>query len=177
MCAWTEPASSAITARAALVRRRLTGGGAVGLTALAVGLAVVLASKPEPGPARWPETPRPLATMPLHPAATGRTVRPRQPGRVVHSQHHVEAGLVDVTIRELRDPALFRRTLAEAGVPAVVSFGEFCRPTSDQSQISRQLVHVLKQSTKDGKVVLTISFGRHVGGSNSTSASCPRAAA
>ncbi len=64
--------ASAITARARArrLRRRLTGAGAVGLTALAVGLAVVCPpAKARPGPLA-PRPPRPLATMPLHPAAT-----------------------------------------------------------------------------------------------------------
>jgi hypothetical protein len=30
---------------------------------------------------------------------------------------------VDLTLRELRDPALLRQTLADAGVPAIVNFG------------------------------------------------------
>jgi hypothetical protein len=35
-------------------------------------------------------------------------------------------GLVYVDIRELQEPALLRQTLARAGVPAIVTFGEFC---------------------------------------------------
>jgi len=35
-------------------------------------------------------------------------------------------GLVYVDVRELREPALLRQTLARAGVPAIVTFGEFC---------------------------------------------------
>jgi len=38
-------------------------------------------------------------------------------------------GLVYVDVRELREPALLRQTLARAGVPAIVTFGEFCAGT------------------------------------------------
>ncbi len=150
--------ASAITARARArrLRRSLTGAGAVGLAALAVGLVVVWPAGQSPARSAAPDT----ASSIGHDASPSSG---HQAGRSVHvnldawSVNTTSAGLVDVTIRELRDPARFLRTLAEAGVPAVVSSGEFCRPTSDQSQIARQLVHVLKQSTNDGKVVLTIN--------------------
>jgi hypothetical protein len=150
--------ASAITARARTRRRRrrMSGAGAVGLAALAAGAVIA-----------WPggqnlARPADAGTA----SSVGRDAAPssgHQTARSVHvnldawSVNTTPAGLVDVTIRELRDPALFLRTLAEAGVPAVVSSGEFCRPATDQSQIARQLVHVLKQSTNDGKVVLTIN--------------------
>jgi hypothetical protein len=38
------------------------------------------------------------------------------------------SGQVTVTIRDLKDPALLRQTLAEAGVPAIVTSGEVCAP-------------------------------------------------
>ena len=153
--------ASVIIARARGRRRRRGLAGAAGLT-LAIALAVGLVSLPLARPAgqntarsAGPGT----ASSGGHdaPVSSG-----HQTARSVHvnldawSVNTTPAGLVDVTIRELRDPALFRRTLAEAGVPAVISFGEFCRPATEQSQIARQLVHVLRQSTNDGKVALTI---------------------
>jgi hypothetical protein len=36
------------------------------------------------------------------------------------------AGQVELTVRELQDQALLEQTLADAGVPAIVNFGEFC---------------------------------------------------
>jgi hypothetical protein len=91
----------AITARARTRRlRRLSGAGAAG-TALGVGLALALSS----GPA---------APRPVHVNLDAWSV------------NTTPSGLVDITIRELLDPALLRQDLADAGVPAVVTFGEFC---------------------------------------------------
>jgi len=149
--------ASAITARARTRRRRrrMSGTGAVGLAALAVGLVTA-----------WPGGQSPARSAdPGTASSVGRDAAPssgHQTARSVHvnldawSVNTTPAGLVDVTIRELRDPALFIRTLAEAGVTAVVSSGEFCLPATTQSRFTRQLVHVLRQSTNGGKVVLTI---------------------
>jgi hypothetical protein len=46
------------------------------------------------------------------------------------SVNTLSGGLVYVDIRELREPALLRQTLARAGVPAIVTFGEFCTGAS-----------------------------------------------
>jgi RNA polymerase sigma factor (sigma-70 family) len=57
-------------------------------------------------------------------------------GRSVHvnldawSVNSNPGGTVTVTLRELRDPAVLRRVLAQAGLPAVVSFGKFCVPVT-----------------------------------------------
>lgn len=59
-----------------------------------------------------------------------------QAGRSVHvsleawSVSTTANGHVELTVRELRDKALLERTLAEAGVPAIVNFGEFCAPVN-----------------------------------------------
>jgi hypothetical protein len=167
-----DRSASAIIARARARRRRrgLAGAAAVGVTALAVALAVGLVGLP----LAWPAS-RPAARSDASPARSagpgtassiGHDVSASSggdTGRSVHvnldawSVNTTPAGLVDVTIRELRDPALFLRTLAKAGVTAVVSSGEFCRPATSQGQLARQLVHVLRQSTNGGKVVLTIN--------------------
>jgi hypothetical protein len=45
---------------------------------------------------------------------------------------------VYVDVRELQNPGLLRQTLADAGVPAIVTFGEFCTGpdgTGDLTQI------------------------------------------
>jgi len=151
---------SAITARARArrLRRCVTGAGAVGLAALAA--VLVIAWPGGQSPARSAD---PATASPGLPALSAAPSAGHGPARSVHvnldawSVNTTPAGLVDVTIRELRDPALFRRTLAKAGVPAVVSSGEFCRPATNQSQIGQHLVHVLKQSTSGGKVMLTIN--------------------
>jgi hypothetical protein len=80
------------------------------------------------------------------------------PGRPVHvsldawTVSTTSTGQVDLTIRALEDQALLERTLAEAGVPAIVSFGEFCG-TTDQADN------------------LTHATGRHFLGAPVTSAS------
>jgi hypothetical protein len=63
-------------------------------------------------------------------------------------------GLVDVTVRELTDPAAMRHALAKAGVPAYVSFDKFCQPKSrrDLPQINAVLGH----STSGHAVLMTI---------------------
>lgn len=119
----------AITARARArrLRRALPGVGAAGL-ALGIGLALTLAGNP-------------------------------QAARAVHvnldawSVNTTSAGLVDVTIRELKDPALLRQALADAGVPAIVIFGKVCTATSGDLP---QLPQVLSKSAGPGDVVLTI---------------------
>jgi hypothetical protein len=49
------------------------------------------------------------------------------------SVNTLSSGLVYVDIRELQEPALLRQTLARAGVPAIVTFGEFCTGASGGS--------------------------------------------
>jgi hypothetical protein len=156
--------AAAITARARTrrLRRRLTGAGAVGVAALAVALVGLPLARPAGHQSAGSASPAPdRSAPPARSASPGSSAS--SGGRSVHvnldawSVNTTPGGLVVVTIRELQDPALFRQTLAEAGVPAVVSVGEFCRPATNQSQITQQLIHVLKQSTSGGNVMLTIN--------------------
>jgi hypothetical protein len=64
------------------------------------------------------------------------------------------SGTVYVTIRELRDPAALRAALAKAGVPAVVSFGEFSG-ASRQAELP-QLHQVLGITNRSAGLLLTI---------------------
>ena len=121
------PGAITARARARRLRRGLAGAGAGGL-ALATGLALALSGGP--------------------PAA-----------RAVHvnldawSVDTTPAGLVDVTIRELTDPARLRQALADAGVPAVLTFGTVCTATSGDLP---QLPQVLHKENGGSGVVLTI---------------------
>jgi hypothetical protein len=63
------------------------------------------------------------------------------------------SGLVYVDIRELQEPALLRQTLARVGVPAVVTFGEFCTGASDGSTGSLQQV-LGKSPAGGGKITI-----------------------
>jgi hypothetical protein len=63
-------------------------------------------------------------------------------------------GLVYVDVRELRDPVLLRQTLARAGVPAVVTFGEFCTGASGADTVN--LRQVLGRAALGGQARLTI---------------------
>jgi hypothetical protein len=97
-----DRSADAIAARARRRRlgRGLSGAGAAGV-ALGVGLAVALSGGQQ-------------------------GVRPVHVNLDAWSVNTTSSGQVNVTIRDLRDPALLRQTLADAGVPAIVTSGEFC---------------------------------------------------
>jgi hypothetical protein len=61
-------------------------------------------------------------------------------------------GLVNVTIRELKDPAGLSKTLADAGVPVVLTPGPVCT-SGDEPQLSR-VVHKLPG---DGALAMAIN--------------------
>lgn len=125
-----ERTAAAITARARTrrVRRAVSGAGAAGL-AIGAGVALTLGSG---GPA---------AAGPVHVNLDAWSVNTSS------------SGLVDVTVRALKDPALLRQTLARAGVPAEVIFGEVCTATTgDLPQISQ----VLHKTNGGADVVMTI---------------------
>jgi hypothetical protein len=71
------------------------------------------------------------------------------------SVNTVAGGLVYVDVRELSDPVLLRQTLARAGVPAVVTFGEFCTGASGAGTGNPQ--QVLGKAVNDGEPKLTIN--------------------
>jgi len=61
-------------------------------------------------------------------------------------------GLVTVTIRQLKDPARLSKTLADAGVPVVLTSGSVCT-AGDQLQISR----VVRKLPGPGGLVMKIN--------------------
>src|SRR6516225_42035 len=120
----------AITARARTrrLRRNLPGVSAAGL-ALGIGLALALSSSP----------------------SAARTVHVNLDAWSVNT---TSTGLVNVTIRELKDPAGLARTLANAGIPVQLTFGRVCSPASGDLP---QLSQVLHKLGGRGDVVLTIN--------------------
>jgi hypothetical protein len=122
------PAAITARARARRLRRALPAVGAAGL-ALSIGLALTLPGSPQ----------------------AARTVHVNLEAWSVNT---TSAGLVDVTIREAKDPALLRQALADAGVPAILTFGKVCTATSGDLP---QLLQVLSKSGGTGDVVLTIN--------------------
>lgn len=133
---YMDRTASAITARARTrcVRRAVSGAAAAGLAA-GVGVALTLGSGGSGG--SW----GPAAVRSVHVNLDAWSV------------NTTSSGLVDLTVRALKDPALLHQTLAQAGVPAEVIFGEVCTATTgDLPQIS-QVLH----KTKGGYgVVMTI---------------------
>jgi hypothetical protein len=125
-----ERTASAITARARTrrVRRAVSRAGAAGL-AISAGVALTLGSG---GP------------------ATAGSVHVNLDAWSVNTN---SSGLVDVTVRALKDPALLRQTLVRAGVPAEVTFGEVCTATTGDLP---QLSQVLNKTSGGGDVVMTI---------------------
>jgi hypothetical protein len=93
---------SAITGRARTRRlRRGLAAGAVGAVALGTSLSLALTAVPAAGP-------------PVHVNLDAWSV------------NTTSTGQVELTLRELQDRALLEQTLAQAGVPAIVNFGQFC---------------------------------------------------
>lgn len=117
-------------ARGRRLRRGLSGAGAGGL---AVGVGLGLALNPSG-------------------AATARSVHVNLDAWSVNT---TASGAVDLTLRELRDPALLRQTLADAGVPAVVNFGKFCTPAIPVG-VKQPTSPVIKHVEQGGDVVMTI---------------------
>jgi hypothetical protein len=112
-----RPETIMARARGRRLRRSLPGVGA-GCLALGIGLALALSGG--------------------HPAApSGSPVaRPVHVNLAAWSVNTSSSGLVKVTIRELKDPARLSETLADAGVPVVLTSGRVCT-SGDQQQLSR----------------------------------------
>ena len=128
-----RPEAIMAQARSRRLRRSLPGMGA-GCLALGIGLALSLSGG--------------------SPAASGGS----PDARVIHvnvaawSVNTSSTGLVNVTIRELKDPARLSKTLANADVPVVLTSGRVCT-SGDQLQLSR-VVHKLPGH---GDLVITIN--------------------
>src|SRR5215469_9471601 len=71
------------------------------------------------------------------------------------SVNTLSSGLVYLDVRELQNPALLRQTLADAGVPAIVTFGEFCTGPGGANTVDLQ--QILGKTGADGKPRLTIN--------------------
>lgn len=103
---------SAITGRARARRlRRGLAGGAAAAVALGVGLSLTLTASP----------------------AASRSVHVNLAAWSVNT---TSTGQVELTLRELQDQARLEQTLADAGVPAIVSFGQFCEPVSQADNLT-----------------------------------------
>ena len=128
-----DPTADEIRARAhgRRLRRGLAGAGATGV-ALGVGLA--------------------LAAGGGGPAASPRSVHVNLAAWSVNS---LPGGLVYVNVRELVQPDLLRQTLAQAGVPAIVTFGEFCTQAHG-SDAAGNLDQVLGKTAAGGEPKVTI---------------------
>jgi len=107
------PAAIIARARGRRLRRSLPALGGGGL-ALGIGLALSLSGSPAPAPAHG---------VHVNLAAWSVDTTP--------------SGKVDVTIRQLKDPARLSHTLADAGVPVKLTFGSVCTTTSEDSQLAK----------------------------------------
>jgi hypothetical protein len=128
-------------ARGRRVRRGLAGASAGGL-ALGIGLALA-AGVGSPGGG----------------SAGGGSAAPR--ARPVHvnldawSVNTLPSGLVYVDVRELQNPGLLRQTLADAGIPAIVTFGEIC--TGPNGGGTDNLQQIIGKTAADGEARLTLN--------------------
>jgi hypothetical protein len=122
---------AAITARARArhLRRGLTGGAAAA-AALGVGLSLTLTASP----------------------AASRAVHVNLAAWSVNT---TSTGQVELTLRELQDQALLEKTLADAGVPAIVNFGKFCEPVNQADNLSAKTgTHFIQRPVgRDGVLV------------------------
>ncbi|HEX8008179.1 MAG TPA: hypothetical protein VF482_17325 [Trebonia sp.] len=117
-------------ARGRRLRRGLAGVGAGGI-ALGVGLALAVGG------------------------GSGTNARSVHVNLDAWSVNTLSSGRVYVDVREMRDPVLLRQTLARAGVPAIVTFGEICTQTSGGDAGNPQ--RVLGKTVLGGEPKLTIN--------------------
>jgi hypothetical protein len=139
-----QPASAVLRrARARRLRRGLAGGAAGGAalgTALALGLGLGAA-----------------------PGAGGTPAAGGGPGAAPGVHVNLDAwsvntaanGTVEVTIKQLDNPAALRASLRNAGIPAVVGFGQYCRAArSSGNPLTRVIVP--EKGTSSGEAVFGI---------------------
>jgi len=75
------------------------------------------------------------------------------------SVNTTSTGKVELTVRELQDRALLERTLADAGVPAVVNFGEFCGAADPADNLTGTTgAHFLSRAVTSGRALLGINI-------------------
>lgn len=118
-------------ARGRRLRRGLAGAGAGGV---ALGVSVALAAGGGSG------------------AAAARSVHVNLDAWSVNT---LSSGLVYLDVRELQEPVLLRQTLARAGVPAIVTFGEFCTEAAGGNAANLQ--QILGKGAPGGQPRLTIN--------------------
>jgi hypothetical protein len=142
-----RPEAIMARARGRRMRRGLPVAGAGGL-ALGVGLALALSGGSPAAPGGSLASPSgSLAAPGGSPGAWAVHVN-----LAAWSVNTTLNGLVDVTIRELKDPAGLGKTLADAGVPVKVTSGRVCA-----SDYEARLPQVVRKLPGSGDVVLTIN--------------------
>jgi hypothetical protein len=102
---------AAITGRARARRLRRGVCGVAAAVALGAGLSLALIAGPESAPS-------------LHVTMDAWSVS------------KTPAGQVELTLRELKNQALLEKALADAGVPAIVRFGEFCEAADQPDNLT-----------------------------------------
>ena len=120
-------------ARGRRLRRGLAGAGTTGL-ALGVGFALAAGGG------------SPAGARPVHVNLDAWSV------------NTLSGGLVYLDVRELQEPALLRQTLADAGVPAIVTFGKFCTGPGGGDTVD--LRQILGKTAAGGEPRLTINPAR-----------------
>jgi hypothetical protein len=132
----------AIMARARGRRLRGVAGVGTGGLALAIGLALSLSGGTSVASGGHPGAPSR--------SADARTVHVNLAAWSVNTSPN---GLVNVTIRELKDPARLSQTLADAGVPVVLTSGPVCASTDEPLPVEQ----VVRKLPADDGLVITIN--------------------
>jgi hypothetical protein len=130
--------AESITARARNRRlRRGAYGAGAGVLALGVGLGVVVGGSGG-----------------VTPVSSDKSVHVNLAAWSVNT---TPSGIVDVTVRQLTDPALLRQTLAEAGVPAYVAAGELCTTGSGDLPQQSQVIGDVPVANSANSVIVTVN--------------------
>ncbi|MFC6086086.1 hypothetical protein [Sphaerisporangium aureirubrum] len=114
----------AIMARARRRRLRGVAGAGTGGLALAIGLALSLSGGTSVASGGHPGAP-----------SGSSDARAVHVNLAAWSVNTLPDGLVNVTIRELKDPAGLSKTLADAGIPVVLTSGHVCDSPYDKLQV------------------------------------------
>ncbi|GAA1312511.1 hypothetical protein Psi02_76970 [Planotetraspora silvatica] len=131
----------AIMARARGRRLRGVAGVGTGGLALAIGLALSLSGGTSVASGGHPGAP-----------SSSSAARAVHVNLAAWSVNTSPNGLVEVTIRELKDPARLAKTLADAGVPVVLTSGPVCT-SDDQLQVSQ----VVRKLPGPGGLVMSLN--------------------
>ncbi|GAA4596154.1 hypothetical protein GCM10023194_67580 [Planotetraspora phitsanulokensis] len=134
----------AIMARARGRRLRGVAGVGTGGLALAIGLALSLSGGTSVASGGHPGAP-----------SSSSATRAVHVNLAAWSVNTSPNGLVEVTIRELKDPARLAKTLADAGVPVVLTSGPVC--ASSDGQLELQVSQVVRKLPGPGGLVMSIN--------------------